>query len=456
MTKYISPEGHWQPWYDDRRDYNTNAPTYYDYLANQNKLTKEIVNVVNDELGRDVDFLDSDEIHVDKLTDWHDDDPEHKNKTTFKAHVITSPKTLTYSIDNVDYQASNALKVLDSGLYTPDFSQVISQQTARLNEATSTGKRAESKADAAQKSADTAQQAANKAQESANNNARSINTLNTNKQDKLTAGYGISIEDNVIKSPFHTKVADTFDLDTLDFGCVRGYNMVHAPTTGWFYVQATSEGQYGMQLAWAIPTSINEDKKEYRRDKVNGSWTPWKLNSQVLQAGDGIKITGNTIAANVNVTQLPLPEQYEYHRFANVTTSGEWGFEFFNDTVNHVYYVKIKVGTITNANKGTIIAQQDKQTLLTAGVPADFLTKATNGYDFRVGYFIGDSLKRIAFRIITVGDKVNLIVRYYDGDSSGLENVKIIEGAETQPVPVSYTTLAAMIPETYDEEENNE
>ena len=26
----VTLEGHWQPGYDDRKDYNTNAPSYYD------------------------------------------------------------------------------------------------------------------------------------------------------------------------------------------------------------------------------------------------------------------------------------------------------------------------------------------------------------------------------------------------------------------------------------------
>ena len=49
---YVAPhnpftlEGHWQPWYDDRRDYNTNAPSYYDYLSNFNHLIKSIVKLI--------------------------------------------------------------------------------------------------------------------------------------------------------------------------------------------------------------------------------------------------------------------------------------------------------------------------------------------------------------------------------------------------------------------------
>lgn len=50
---YIAPhygfslEGHWQPWYDDRRDYNTNASSYYDYLANHNKIIRVLTDFTN-------------------------------------------------------------------------------------------------------------------------------------------------------------------------------------------------------------------------------------------------------------------------------------------------------------------------------------------------------------------------------------------------------------------------
>lgn len=437
MTKYINPEAHWQPWYDDRRDYNTNAPTYYDYLANKNKLTKEIVDVVNEELGRDVDFLDSDEIHVDKLTDWHDDDPNHENKTTFKAHVIVSPKTLTYSLDNVDYQASNALKVIDSGLYTPDFSQVISQQTARLNEASTTANRAETKADNAQKTADTAKSTADTAKITANNNTTRINSLENTKQDKLTSGYGISIEDNVIKAPLFTRLENGTDLNSVTYGFVRGDQLINAPTTGKWYIQSMSDGLNSTQIAWNIRTSTSDTPITYRRDKVNNLWTAWYKPTNLV-AGHGIDISGNTISTNIVSTAAPLPEQYKFHKFSNILTSGDWGFQFVNDTDNKVYYVKLKVGIITNAGTNSVIATQNKQTLINAGVPSDFLEKATNEYVFRIGYFIGDTLNRIAIAIKTVGDTVQLIYKYSDV-SGNIENQQIVEDYATPAMLITYS-----------------
>ena len=39
--------GSYEPWYDDRKDYNTNAPSYYDYLAHRNFNLKVMIDFIN-------------------------------------------------------------------------------------------------------------------------------------------------------------------------------------------------------------------------------------------------------------------------------------------------------------------------------------------------------------------------------------------------------------------------
>lgn len=421
----------YQPWYDDERDYNTNAPSYYDYLANSVNLEKVQTEAINDLLVRDVDFLDSDEIHVDKLTDWHADDPNHQNKTSFKAHVITSPKTLTYTLDNVDYQASNALKVLDSGLYTPDFSQVISQQTARLNETSTTAKRAETKADNAQKGV-------NSINSELPSIKANITSLQDGKQNKLTAGYGIKIDNNTITGNVPTVVTSGYDLNNLNEGLIKGTNLTNAPDEYWWIIEAFTEGNYTIQNATKMVTSGNY-VKTYTRYKQGNNWTQW-----VEQLTNKNELTEAIKTVNKSYN-LQNPDIYKYHKFSNVatTTTGDWGFEFFNDTNAKIYNVKIKVGTIKEANTGTIIAQQNVSTLLSAGVPQDFITKATNGYVFRAGYYLGDTLNRIAFELKTESDKLNLSVKYYDG-STTIQNQLVVQGHECAPIAVPYNSAVSV------------
>ena len=426
----------YQPWYDDKRDYNTNAPSYYDYLANSVNLEKVQTEAINDLLVRDVDFLDSDEIHVDKLTDWHNDDPNHQNKTSFKAHVITSPKTLTYRLDNVDYQASNALKVLDSGLYTPDFSQVISQQTARLNETSTTAKRAETKADNAQKGVDSI----NSELPSIKSN---ITSLQSGKQNKLTAGYGIKINNNTITGSVPTVVPETFDLNTLTEGLIKGTNLKNAPDQYWWVVEAFTEGNYTIQNATKMVTSGNY-VKTYTRYKQGQTWTVW-----VEQLTNKNELT--EAIKNVNKSyNLQNPEIYSQHQFSPTTNaSGNWGFYFFNDTNSKIYNVKLACGKIINATKGTVLAQQNVSDLVSKGVPADFLNKAKNSYIFRVGYYLGNSLKRVALKLQTKSDFsiIEIVLDDFDGyvnTESFVTNTDIVSGHEIVPVAVTYNNAVSI------------
>lgn len=98
----FSLEGHWQPFYDDRRDYNTNAPTYFDYLSNFNKLIKAIVEFVNELAKRDLDTENSDTIELIKKTSWL---VEGVNKIVLQANVKVSEDT------------NNKIEVKSDGLF---------------------------------------------------------------------------------------------------------------------------------------------------------------------------------------------------------------------------------------------------------------------------------------------------------------------------------------------------
>ena len=105
---YLAPhnpftlEGHWQPWYDDRRDYNTNAPSYYDYLANFNQLIKSIVDFVNELAKRDVKTEDTKTIELIKKTSWIVDGV---NDIVLQANA------------KISQVAGNKIIVKDDGLY---------------------------------------------------------------------------------------------------------------------------------------------------------------------------------------------------------------------------------------------------------------------------------------------------------------------------------------------------
>ena len=62
------------PWYDDRADYNTDAKSYYDYLARTNKLLNAISDLINGLLRREIAFNDTDTIDFNQRGNWEDKD----------------------------------------------------------------------------------------------------------------------------------------------------------------------------------------------------------------------------------------------------------------------------------------------------------------------------------------------------------------------------------------------
>lgn len=132
----FSLEGHWQPWYDDRRDYNTNAPSYYDYLANFNKLYKDIVELLNRVARRNITVEDTKCVNLTKIHDWIDEGNEchtYHDIITLKADVILSNYQKVLNFDGGEYHLNNLITCLSDGLYSPDYIQLLEHLKNKLN-----------------------------------------------------------------------------------------------------------------------------------------------------------------------------------------------------------------------------------------------------------------------------------------------------------------------------------
>ena len=133
----FSLEGHWQPWYDDRRDYNTNAPSYYDYLSNFNHLIKSIVELLNRVARRNVKVEDTNCIDMTKIYDWIDEgDACHSwhDEIILKAEVILSTYQKALEFDGQSYNIENAIECLPSGLFAPNYLPLLDKLLAKINQ----------------------------------------------------------------------------------------------------------------------------------------------------------------------------------------------------------------------------------------------------------------------------------------------------------------------------------
>lgn len=113
--EWYGDKRHFRPWYDSNADYNTNAKSYYDYLAKLNGLLQALIDTINKLHARDINIQDTSSVHLTKEGEWlNDDDIE-----LFKAYVKISGAT------------QNALKQYEDGLYVFDFSDEIAKLHAK-------------------------------------------------------------------------------------------------------------------------------------------------------------------------------------------------------------------------------------------------------------------------------------------------------------------------------------
>ena len=129
-----SLENHYQPWYDDRRDYNTNAPSYYDYLANTNRYLDKLTWLTNRVARRNINVLSTNAIRYTKEFDWIDENKERginwHDVINLKCELVLSKlvKRLQYQqLDGQykDLESPNSLIIENDGLYNPDVTNYL-------------------------------------------------------------------------------------------------------------------------------------------------------------------------------------------------------------------------------------------------------------------------------------------------------------------------------------------
>lgn len=111
------------PWYDDRADYNTDAKSYYDYLARSNKIFDAIADMINKINKRELHVNDTNTVSMKQNGDWRDND------------MIE-----LYSNAKLSSKNGNLLKALDDGLYINKTDDVINvNKIEPLNELITNG-----------------------------------------------------------------------------------------------------------------------------------------------------------------------------------------------------------------------------------------------------------------------------------------------------------------------------
>lgn len=136
-----SLEGHFQPWYDDRRDYNTNAPTYYDYLANINSLPASEVELINRVAKRNFTVKNPNNCFtLTKKGDWISEGDKGDNGQSSwhynvelegNVNLETDPEAQDFNAKH--YELPNAITCKDGGLYAPQYRPILESMQEDLN-----------------------------------------------------------------------------------------------------------------------------------------------------------------------------------------------------------------------------------------------------------------------------------------------------------------------------------
>lgn len=120
------------PWYDEYSDYNTNAKSYYDYLARWNKAMAVYYEFINRLLRRNLEVEDTDSISFSKIGDWIDNgecEPDNFDDIIkLLARVRISTQTETREMENLktkNFNISNGTKVKNDGVWSPDYLPIL-------------------------------------------------------------------------------------------------------------------------------------------------------------------------------------------------------------------------------------------------------------------------------------------------------------------------------------------
>ena len=206
-------------------------------------------------------------------------------------------------------------------------------------------------------------------------------TVDTNPQkvlehDNLLNEFGISktTSGNTTKLGLvYTPVPNNFDLNTLYNGRIRAGSFKNAPRDNtWFFVSSFVEGDFTIQEAITL---IDEKNTTYRRLKNNGVWGEWReqvgdksvidaLLSQkqdVLTAGTGITIQGNTISATGGTTTTTIQmyfvqASWDYECYKQVVTNGYHTFVTVTFDCGPTFTERVVTGDIKNDLEKFVLA----------------------------------------------------------------------------------------------------
>jgi len=136
----------YEPFYDEHSDYNTNAKSYYDYLARFNGFLASIVEFINRLMNRNIEVKNTKSINFTKKGDWIDNgecEPDNYDDVIELSAVVNiskqeESKEFVIHPDQVkNFKIPNGSVIKNDGLWSPDYIEMIQNLNDRVNNLTS-------------------------------------------------------------------------------------------------------------------------------------------------------------------------------------------------------------------------------------------------------------------------------------------------------------------------------
>lgn len=119
----------YEPWYDDKTDYNTNAKSYYDYLGRFNGFLYEVIDFVNRIAKRNLKVNSTNSIEFIKNGDWLDNGDAINSWVDviqLMANVKISMAVTSLLLPYIGNTAvPNGTKINDDGVWSPDYADAL-------------------------------------------------------------------------------------------------------------------------------------------------------------------------------------------------------------------------------------------------------------------------------------------------------------------------------------------
>lgn len=131
ICHWFGDKRHFRPFYDDDADYNTNAKSYYDFLARFIRQLDYMITLMNKLLDQNIETLETNTVRLSKDGDWKKYHIEHGN-VVYDAGGSNIEKLSAYV--KISKASLNDIVAKDDGIWSENFQPKIDALNKRIDD----------------------------------------------------------------------------------------------------------------------------------------------------------------------------------------------------------------------------------------------------------------------------------------------------------------------------------